>query len=112
MFNESNRRTEEFFVFINRILDAKSQDIIEKYSDMSNSTVINKNIISALQALEAKINTNQLAKNSGNIEYFMSNLKLAPEEDRMLRQYLQLYSLQNNATAFSEGLQAGTYPPS
>lgn len=112
MFEESKVKTEEFFVFINRILDAKTFEIIEKYSDMSNSTIINKNIINALQTLEAKINTNQVSKNAGNIEYFMSNLKLSPEEDQTLRQYLQMYSLQNNANAFSSGLQASTYPSS
>ena len=112
MFEESKAQTEEFFVFINRILDAKTYEIVEKYADMSNSTIINKNIISALKTLEAKINTNQVSKNAGNIEYFMSNLKLAPEEDQVLRQYLQMYSLQSNAASFSSGLQQGAYPSS
>lgn len=106
MYIESNARSEEFFVFINRILDAKSQEIIDKYADMSTSTIINKNIISALKTLEDKINNNQIAKNSGSIDYFMSNLNLSAEEDGMLRQYLQMYSLQNNAAAFSQGLNS------
>ena len=110
MFEESKVQTKEFFVFINRILDAKTYEIVDKYTDMSNSTIINKNIIAALKTLEAKINTNQVSKNAGNIEYFMSNLKLAPEEDQVLRQYLQMYSLQSNAASFSSGLQQSAYP--
>lgn len=111
MFMESNKQSEEFFVFINRILDAKSQEIIDKYADMSNSTIINKNIISALQMLENKINTNQIAKNSGSIDYYMSDIKpnLNAEEEQLLRQYLQMYSLQSNANNFNQGLSSSPY---
>ena len=102
---ESNKLLEEFLNRINQILDDKIQKTIQKYSEMRNTTVINSNLINALNTLEKQINSTQITSQD-KIEQLINDIlpdaPLAVKD--ILREYLTLKAISTNASNFNNSL--------
>ena len=105
-FNESNEKTEEFFTKINEIVDNKTKEITEKYLSMESTLVLNQNILTALKSLEYKILENTISPSAENIDTLINNLTENDSEKEVIRNYLQIVSLQSNANNLNSALNS------
>lgn len=102
MYDASNQQTQEFFDMINNLIDVKTNELITQYTAASESTIINKNIINALLNLESQIKNSELAYYpNSDIQSLVDNFSLTQEQRQSLLKYLQILTLQNNASNFS-----------
>lgn len=102
MYDASNQQTQEFFDMINNLIDVKTNELIAQYTAASETTIINKNIINALLNLESQIKNSELTYYpNSDIQSLVDNFSLTQEQRQSLLKYLQILTLQNNASNFS-----------
>lgn len=109
-FNNSNKNTAEFFNNVNEILDNKTRQIIAKYTELNINEVLNKNILNSLKTLETKILDNTITPSAENIEIMIGNLTTDENEKQLLRNYLQIISIQANANRLNNALKSQPQP--
>ena len=110
-FNNSNKNTAEFFKNVNEILDNKTRQIVAKYTELNINEVLNKNILNSLKTLETKILDNTITPSAENIEIMIGNLTTDENEKQLLRNYLQIISIQANANRLNNALKSQPQPP-
>jgi len=109
-FNNSNKNTAEFFKNVNEILDHKTRQIVAKYTELNINEVLNKNILISLKTLETKILDNTITPSAENIEIMIGNLTTDENEKQLLRNYLQIISIQANANRLNDALKSQPQP--
>lgn len=109
-FNASNKNTMEFFNNVNLILDNKMRQIIAKYAQLNLNEVLNKNILNALKSLETSIMNHHISPSSENLDMLVNNLTNDEREKQLLRNYLQVVSIQANAIRLNLALQNQPQP--
>lgn len=109
-FNASNKNTMEFFNNVNLILDNKMRQIIAKYAQLNLNEVLNKNILNALKSLETSIMNHHISPTSENLDMLVNNLTNDEREKQLLRNYLQVVSIQANAIRLNLALQNQPQP--
>ena len=110
-FNNSNKNTAEFFKNVNEILDNKTRQIVAKYTELNINEVLNINILNSLKTLENKILDNTITPSAENIEIMIGNLTTDDNEKQLLRNYLQIISIQANANRLNNALKSQPQPP-
>jgi len=107
-FKISNEALNTFLGVINKLLETKTKEKLVEYTELIKTTTINPNLINSLKQLETSIKSNNIQIDKNNIDDVILNITNNVNEQKLLKTYLQLFIVQNNAETFSSGLIAQT----